>query len=278
MTPRELNPGFDRVVLTAPFGVIFRDSFDQRVAAEGLNVELRDVLANRRQALAANAHGVFVAHRLRPGPPPGDVGIDSPPATRRYELRLDDPLGRFLPLQLQVDLPVDGLLQAPDVVLSPPGEPRVPLYSAPTRTMPAGVGIVRASLRRASDPAQAAAWARVELWLGGTRLGEGLADAAGNLLLPCLLPPPRDPPLHGSPPVAEAAFERNRWDVTLRAHWDPALAGATVPDLQALQHQPEVALLADAGSPATPLGLQVLRAGQPLVARSGGSSFLFVGA
>ena len=118
----------------------------------------------------------------------------------------------------------------------------------------------------------------MELWLSSVLLGEGLADREGRLLLPCRLPPPRDPPLHGSPPAPASGFERNRWEVTLRAWWDPAMADAAVPELGALRSQPEVALLRDAASPDVPLGPQVLRAGSPLVVRSDGSSYLFVGA
>ncbi|MCW7541908.1 hypothetical protein OOT46_29350 [Aquabacterium sp. A7-Y] len=276
---RELSPGFDRVLLRAPVGVMFRDNFDQRVVAEGLHVELRDLLTGRRQGLAANAQGVFVAHSLPRWRMLGDDNHSSPPATRPFLLQLGDRLGRFLPMRLQADLPTDGLL-APDgpVASRPDAPPFVPLFSAPARTLTAGVGIVRACLRRSSDPERPVAWARVELWLGATRLGEGVTDPQGSLQLPCALPPPREPPLHGSPPAAAADFERERWDVTLRAHWDPALIGTAVPDLHALQRQPEVALLQSAGPPALPLRPQVLRAGEPLVARSGGSSFLFVGA
>lgn len=272
--PRQLRDSRDVLELRALFGVLLRDNFDGRVVAEGLEVELRPAGIGPWQRLASHPHGAFAAHSLRGLRRP----LEGSPATRRYELRVRDLLGRFLPLEAAVDLPTEGLYDPLLDASSPPArEPSIPLYSAPARTVGAG-GIVRASLRRASDPDQPASWARVELWLGTTHLGDGVADERGELLLPCRMPPPREPPLHGSPPVPAAGFERLRWDVTLQASWDPALAGRERPDLHALHHQPGVALLREAGSPSTPLGPQVLRAGLPLVVRSDGSPFLFVGA
>ena len=273
--PRQLRDSHDVLELRALFGVLFRDSFDGRIVAEGLDVELRRAGSGPWQRLASHPHGAFAVHTLRGLRRP----LEGSPPTRRYELRMHDALARFLPLEVAVDLPTEGLYDPMlDPGSPPPREPAIPLYSAPGRTVVGGAGTVRAALRRASDPARPASWARMELWFGTTRLGEGVADQGGELLLPCRLPPPRDPPLHGSPPTPAAGFERLRWDVNLRAFWDPALAGRERPDLHVLHTQPEVALLRGAVSPSTPLGPQVLRAGLPLVARSDGSPFLFVGA
>jgi hypothetical protein len=275
MTPRTLRPSHDRLVLVAPFGVLFRDAFDGRVVAGPLRVELRRAATGAWQRLQPNGHGVFAAHAL----PRMRVPVDASPATVPFELRVSDPAARYLPVQLELDLPTDGLYDPGlDAGSPPPREPAVPLYSAPTRGFGGGVGVVRASLRRGSDPEAAVSWARVELWLGSQLLGEGVADREGSLLLPCVLPPPREPPLHGSPPAPAAGFERLRWDVTLRAHWSPELAGRERPDLHAVRRQPEVPLLREPASPAAPLGPQVLRSGVPLVARGDGSSYLFVGA
>lgn len=275
MIPRQLRDSRDVLELRALSGVLFRDSFDGRIVAEGLEVELRRAGTKPWQRLASHPHGAFAVHTLRGLRRP----VEGSPPTRRYELRMRDLLARFLPVEVAVDLPTDSLYDPRlDASSPPPREPAIPLYSAPSRSIAGGAGTVRASLRRASDPEQPASWAHVELWYGTTRLGEGVADQQGELLLPCRLPPPREPPLHGSPPVPAAGFERLRWDVSLRASWDPALAGKERPDLHVLHDQPEVALLREPHSPSAPLGPLVLRAGLPLVARSDGSPFLFVGA
>jgi len=275
LVPRQLRDSHDVLELRALFGVLFRDSFDGRVVADGLDVELRRAGTLAWQRLASHPHGAFAAHALRGLHRP----VEGSPPTRRYELRMRDTLARFLPLEVGVDLPTEGLYDPGlDTTSPPPREPAIPLYSAPCRAVAPGAGTVRAALRRASHPAAPTSWARMELWLGTTLFGQGVADQEGELLLPCHLPPPREPPLHGSPPVPATDFERLRWDVSLRAFWDPALAGRARPDLHALLAQPEVALLRGPDSPPMPLGLQVLRAGYPLVARSDGSPFLFVGA
>jgi hypothetical protein len=275
LVPRQLRDSHDVLELRAVFGVLFRDSFDGGVVSEGLNVELRLLGTRAWQRLASHPHGAFATHRV-----PGlRLPMEGSPATRRAELRVSDSRGVFLPLELALDLPTEGLYDPVlDSASPPPREPSVPLYSAPARSLAGGAGVVRAMLRRAGDPQAPASWARVELHCNGSRIGEGVTDGNGELLLPCRLPPPREPPLHGSPPTPAAGFERLRWDVELRAHWDPALAGRTRPDLHALRRQPEAPLLREAGSPPSLLGPQVLRAGLPLVVRSDGSPFLFVGA
>jgi hypothetical protein len=274
---RELKPGFDRLVLPAPFGVLFRDSFDGRVVKGGLRVQLRDVLSGHTQWLASNGHGVFSAPSVR-GWRGTEDEEDSPAFTRSYHLSVVDEEQRFLPLVLQCRLPTRGLLDPEPGSASPaPREPAVPLFSAPTRQLPAGGGVVRAELRRASSGGPAA-WARLEVWHEDVLLGEGVADALGRLLVPCRLPPPREPPLLGSPPSGPEGFERSCWDVQLRAWWDAALAEAAAPDLARLRAQPEVPLLRDDASPAAALPPQQLRAGQTLVARGDATPYLWIGA
>ncbi|HEV8474979.1 MAG TPA: hypothetical protein VGR82_19555 [Methylomirabilota bacterium] len=271
---RTLRPGFDRHVLRPAFAVMFRDGAGGGVVSEDLRVELREASRiGRPQRLTANARGVFVAHAVRRMRVPAD-DVTSPLLTRRFRLTVTDPRGRFVPLGMDADLPTAGLFQPVCLPTSPSdADPHVPLFSAAGRTVPAGHAVVRADLRLASHPDVGAAWARLELWLGGGVLAEGVADRHGAALLHCPLPPLRDPPLRGSPPHAEPA----RWPVSLRAYWAPGLAAVDVPDLCALVQLPEVTLL-EQTAPARPLGPLVLEAGVPLVVRSADSSFLLVGA
>jgi hypothetical protein len=274
-----LRPGFDRNVLAAPFGVLFRDRIDQRVVAEGLAVSLRDPRQpdSRVRLLAPNRQGVFVAHAV-PGLRPGGDGLapDSPLQTRLMELTVSDSWGRYVPLRMSAELPYEGLFE-PACMADSPGTalPHVPLYSAAARQASTAWGMLRADMRLASDPAEGAAWARLELWLDAGMIGEGVADRRGSVLLLCALPALRDPPLRASPSAGPEA--RSSWEVTLRAFWTPGLAEADIPDLCELRRAPEVPLLQNVAS-AMPLGPCVLQAGVPSVVRSTGSSFVFVGA
>jgi hypothetical protein len=254
---------------------MFRDGSDARVVSDGLLVSLKDPQQPHlaRQQLMANGYGVFVAHQA--------CGVhtsvvSSPLATRRYTLKVEDPQGRYLPLTIPADLPIEGLLAPACLSTSPStAQPHVPLYSAATRMAPAGHAEVRVDLRLASEPDTAASWTRLELWLidTNTLLAEGLADERGSALLLCTLPALRDPPLHASPPGAPLG----NWHVRLRAFWSPAIAQAQVPDLCSLHSLPEVPLL-QSTAPTHPLAPALLTAGSPLVIRSDGSSFVFVGA
>ena len=276
---RTLRPGYDHVVRTAPLGVQFRDVLDRRVVADGLRVDLLDAQRPAKPLrLHASPSGVFVAHAV-----PGMNGFDeievaSPGGMpNRYSLSVRDTMGRYVDASVALDPPSDGRFEPACLHASPSPEdtaPHVPLYSAATRPLPAALAVVRADLRLASKPEQAASWARVELWLGTVPLGTGVADANGSLLLLCPLPAPREPMRRASPPVG---FERMAWDVSLRAYWHPAHRAESVPDLCDVHAQPEVTLL-QARAPARPLGTLQLRAGEPLIAATTDSSFLFVAA
>lgn len=282
---RTLRPGYDRVVRTAPLGVRFRDVLDRRVVADGLRVDLLDAQRPTKPLrLHASPSGVFVAHAV-----PGMNGFDDIEVTspggmpNRYSLSVRDTMGRYVDARIALVPPSDGLFEPACLHASPSAddtEPHVPLYSAATRALPAALAVVRAALRLASNPEQAASWARIELWLGTVLLGAGVADANGILLLLCPLPAPREPTRRASPPTG---FERMAWDVSLRAYWNPAHRADPVPDLCDVHAQPEVTLL-EARASATPLGTLQLRVGEPLIAAttdssdSSYSSFLFVAA
>jgi hypothetical protein len=275
---RLLRAGFDRVVRTAPLGVQFRDAFDQRVVADGLRVDVHDALRpGRTRRLAANRSGVFVAHALPGLAGFGDAAPASPPAPLggRFSLTVQDPLARYLPLRIGLDLPCDGLFE-PDCLRTSPGSarPHVPLYSAPTRALPAATVVVRADLRLASDPRQPARWAWMELRCDDALLATGMADAGGGVLLFCPQPAPREPTLVTSPPVPSPA---DAWEVTLHARWSAANARDSVPDLCRARSQAEVGLLHSLAPP-VPLASRELRGGQTLVVASVDSSFLFVAA
>jgi hypothetical protein len=276
-----LTPGFDAVVRTAPLGVQFRDAMDGRVVAAGLEVDLLDALRPAKPLrLHANPSGVFVAHAVRGLAGFGDFGeseaggMDSPSAGR-FSLAVHDPLGRYVDTAVALELPAWGLF-GPACLHGSPGtrSPHVPLFSAPTRSLPGTLAALRADLRLDSDERAPVSWAWLELWFGGTRLAAGMADANGSVLLLGPLPKPRQPTRRASPPQG---FERLVWDVSLRACWHPAHRGLPVPDLCDVLEQPEVGLLQSRGS-AEPLGTLRLGAGEPLRAASADSPFLLIAA
>lgn len=276
MTP-QLRAGHDTQVREALFGVQFRDALGGRVVADGLEVEIEDrwqppAQNQRRRTLVANRSGVFVLHAfagLR-----GDEGeaLDPPPAPGRFRVTVRDRLARYVPTALSPALPGDGLfaLAGGGSPLALP--PHVPLFSAATRELPVGMASVRAELRVAGDDEAPVPWARLELWLGTTRLAEGLADEAGRVLLVFPLPRPPQPALRSSPASMQTRLE---WTVTLRAHADPRLGADGVPDLEAVLEQPRVPLVQGA-SPFVPLAPLRLQGGRTLVAASPPSSYLYV--
>jgi hypothetical protein len=272
-----LQPGFDPIARSALLGLQFRDAVDGRCVSEGLQVEIQDLWQPRRRlALTANRSGVFALHAfagLRGWVDDAAQAVSSPADPSRFRVTAIDTLGRYLPVSLRPELPISGLWSPDRAWSSPPDRPpHVPLFSATTREMPGAMASLRAELRRASQPAQAAAWARLELWLGARRIAHGQADGAGRALLLFALPRPREATLGTSPAGPAEAFE---WTVTLRAFWNPANRADTVPDFDDVEVQPETALLQSA---LPPLGLPalLLRAGETLQAAQAPSSFVYV--
>lgn len=265
-----LKPAADRLVRRALLGVRCVDAVDGRPVQDGLRVEFVDHWRPRhREALNAGPSGIFVLHR-HPGVQTLFADTDesetagaelsaSPASEDRFEVRITDPLHRYVDTRLRTPLPADALMT-------------VPLYSAPTRTPPIALACLRTELRLRSQPEQAARWAWLRLTLGAQTLAEGPADAQGRALLVFPLPRPREGVLHGSPATAEALLD---WSVTLHAHWHPARLADDVPDLDTLRQQAPVSLLTQ-HLPPVPLTPLSLRAGQPLLAHRPPSSFLFV--
>ncbi len=275
-----LQPGFERIVRSALLGVQFRDALDGRVVAEGLQVQIQDLWQpSRRLVLTANRSGIFALHAFAGMRGFGDDALDSPPSppeTGRFKLTARDTLGRYLPVSLLPELPdLRGAgLWSPVAAWTSPLNPvpHVPLFSATTRPLPVAMASLRAELRRASQPGQPAPWARLELWLGSTRLAEGQADDGGRALLLFPVPRPREAMLGTSPAGAPPPFE---WTVSLRAFWDAANRAGTVPDFDGWMTQPAAALLQSA-TPALPLPPLLLRAGQTLQAARPPSSYVYV--
>lgn len=274
-----LKPGHDRVQRHPLLGLQFRDAVSGEVVDEGLKVELHDLLRPHRvQPLLANRIGIFALHAAAglhgfvvPPPP----AVLSPSEPGRYQLQVRDGRRRYLPLCLVPELPGAGLWGP--ALTSPAGvapflEPFVPLFSAPTRVLPPALASLRVQLRRARQPGLPAPWARLELWLGSTRLAEGQADEGGRALLIFPLPRPRETTLGTSPAGRPPAFE---WTVTLRAFWNPAFKTTVVPTLDEVFSQGALGLLQSL-APVLPLPPLLLQAGETLMAHRPPESYVYV--
>jgi len=288
-----LQPGFDQPARRALLGVQCRDAADGRVVSDGLDLVLHDLWQPRqRRSLSANRSGVFALHDfpglrsfLTPDEADGQVPVADDlvalvsPDEPRFRLTLHDTQGRYLDMALTPSLG-QGLWGPWPDGSSPPNAvietPHVRLYSAATRTPPIGMASLRAELRSASHPQQPIAWAWLRLMLNAQVLAEGASDAAGRVLMVFPLPRPREGLPHASPATAASLLD---WPVTLQAFWSPDrrddLARGRLPEFTELSSQPALPLLQQA-LPPTPLGNLTLRAGQPLLAASSPSSFLFV--
>lgn len=261
----------ERVALPAGLAIRFVDAATGRPIVDGLRCRLRLGPRLPPRASAVSASGVHhwpdLAGRPAGASPPSPP---SPPAASGAELRVDDALGRFLPLRL--DWPADGA--------DPLRPTTIVLYGAPGRPAPAGCASVHALLEAGGRPA---AWARVTLTTAGGPPRVGMSDAAGRLTLHLPAPAPSrrvagSPPAEPSPPVdgpvpstlVELAFHHAAGvaedaEAAARTADD---AGPEAPQRARWLAQPACDALADADG--TRLGTARLSATAPLVLRTAG--------
>jgi hypothetical protein len=260
----------ERTTRVAPFGLVLVDAATGEPVSSGLEVTMRPAGSEGVRAVraAANRVGVFVAVDL-PGLRPAELGSGDEEywATverRTFAVTVCDPLGRFLPVSFEAELPARG--------------PAVPggleLYSAPSRPVPAGHATLRAQLWDAQRDA-AAAWALLEVAPPGLRVARGLADALGRATV--LFPYPEPMAIPASPPAdtPRRPLSEERWPVPVRAFYAAVDPTVTVPDLATVLAQPPATLLASASPPA-PLTEITLEYGRELVLRTSGLSELLV--
>ena len=282
----------ERLQRHALLGLRFWDTAAGSSSIEGLEVEVFPRARPRARTRArVNRSGIYVAHA---------VGLrelefaDLEPATlwsvaaRPYRVEVRDPRGRFLPVAFDADLPARGVFTwrapwySPPRAISLPGEAgsppqllieKIPLFSTSHRPLPEPLAAVYAQLRE-SDAERAAAWALVSASIDGEVRGLGLADGEGRIAV--MFPYPEPPRVSlSSPPQARSDFH---WRVQLQVYYrsaSPPQTPPAIPDLGFLLSQLESPrdLLGSPPVPLLPLEYRV-----PLIARTGGSSFLFVSA
>lgn len=288
----------ERVARNATLGLRFWDTAEGTSAIDGLLVEVFPrTNPNARTVAKVSPGGVYVAHALR--------GLrdfefdDAEPAilwattASAYRVEVSDPLGRYLPIAFDADVPARGLftwmapwLSPPQPVVLPgvPGSPpqlmleRVPLFCAPSRPVPEPLAVVYAHLREQGSDREAA-WCVLGVAIDGVTRGLGLADERGRVAV--MFPYPEPPRMSlASPPDARNDFT---WQVALAAYWMPASPPRPAPvfaelaDVFASLATPRT-VIESTVSPTLPLRLTYR---QPLVARTAGTvgadaSFLFV--
>jgi hypothetical protein len=235
----------------------------------------------------------------------GDPAVSggSPPWARSYSISVTDPQARFLSVRFDATLPYRGLYDiACPFVGSPPWQalssraavgagsppavgawvPVVPLFSAPSRPCPAGMAVLRASLRLrpipSGGPVTPASWALLEVTPPGAPPALGLADGGGEMCVIFAWPEPIR--LQLSPPSPTTSLSHQSWTVGVRAYFGSASSGSSaiagpdeVPDLCDVLEQLPATLLAD---DMTPLVSAPLRYGEETVVTTSGRSAAFL--
>jgi hypothetical protein len=274
----------ERLSRVAPLGVRFWDRPTARAVSEGLlltNVE------SARRALV-NRSDVFVLQGL-PGMQAAEYGAGdedywaSPPVSRKLTLELVDALGRFHDVRFDAEAPFrDVFGEDCGFVSSPPdaGAQSVPLFSLPSRPVPAATAAVRAELTD-SETGEPASWAVLEVTAQDVGTLRGIADRQGRVLV--LLPYP-EPPWHGpSPPAGSRPLSAQSWPVGLSVRYSPGEASPPLPgpddreppDLCSVLLQ-EPATLASDESPTVPVDSDELVFGRELVLNQGERRTLLV--
>lgn len=126
-------------------------------------------------------------------------------AGQPFEVRMADPLGRYLPELLALTVPQPTLVTPS-------------LYSAPARPVPSGFATVRGEVWSATSPPEPAAWAVVQI-AAATNSYQTLADQAGRYVV--YLPYPEAlPPLTGSP--GGVPLDQLTWPITVSVLYQPS--------------------------------------------------------
>jgi hypothetical protein len=263
----------DRDSIVAPLGFRFWDGLTNQVISDRLLVWVYPMGDQRRSIQAyANRIGIFAVRHV-PGLRVFESGAGDADfwaavhATQPLMVEVTDLDRRFVPFSLRTWAPQRGLLAWPELsgLTSPLGSPLgspfgatswVPLFSAPTRAVPGGVGVIRAQLY---DPALfggqggPAAWAVVEVDLPGQAPVRSIADDTGRVAILFAYPtPPVESlagagsplsPLAGPPPPR---LTNQTWTLKLRAAYRPLNMGpGLLPDLDDVLSQPGAVMWAD---------------------------------
>lgn len=220
----------ERVSIACPLGLQFVDVATGALGPRNLEATAQPAgappLKNRPLTTpVATPSGVLAFHGL-PGlrefehSDTGD-GWQEPGSTRKFQIELTDPFGRFLPCTFVVTAPTKGLAVFADNSSPPWSETgAAPLFSAPARAVPGGLAVVRAQLRELAT-GKPAAWAVMEAnyFSGGSpRVARGMADDKGSLVLLFAYPEGQRRAFNGSPRGNGGIWEQ-QWTLDLSVYY-----------------------------------------------------------
>ena len=271
--------------IVTPLGIQFWDLTLNQPINDGLTVNLwlaqspGPVLT--AVATKSGAYAFFGLPGLHAVEYPNSAGFGPPPQTFTYIITVQDTMGRFLPAVLVYTLDQTGAVIVNGVPDNTPGPRTAYLFSAPTRTPPAGIAAVSAYLidQVANAPA---AWALVTIQVGSDpETWTGIADDSGRVLV--LVPYPIAQNLQlGSPPgTGQGNIATETWPITVQVQYSPdqltyPLANASdvlypwtvTPNLKdILTSQQPATIWSDPSTPVTTFQA-TLTLGQDLVLRS----------
>ena len=231
----------ERVSLTCPLGLRFLDVATNAFVTADVAVEpsKRESLGLQAKAWPVNAprqkvtgtvtpSGVLAFHGL-----PGLREFEnhgrndpwtSPPLTRDFQIEVSDKLGRFLPCTFIISAPQEGLALFAELGSPPWIEGgAVPLFSAPSRALPAGLAVVRAELHELAT-GKPAAWALMEASFfsaGSWHTARGLADNEGRVLLMFAYPEGQRRAFGASPPGGARGLSHQEWTLKFTVFHQP---------------------------------------------------------
>jgi hypothetical protein len=235
----------EQLTLTAPFGVRFWDVATTAPAEGGLTViAWPDSFPQLRITATEGPSGVYSFSNL-PGLRDFENGAGddvfwavNPPATP-YTVQVSDAGFRYLTYQFSVMLPARGLFALWDSPLSnalTPGPDWLPVFSSPSRTLPAPAGAIYATLW--DDGASApAAWALLSSQAPGLPPVTALADERGVVALFQPYPEPSGSGINS--PLGAPNLTFQSWPIEVSVYYSRISAASAAPDLnQILQQVP----------------------------------------
>jgi hypothetical protein len=241
----------EHVTRVTPLGLRMRDTATGSFVSWGLVAELAPAgQPDRRSVGIVNRADVFCFQNL---PNLRDIEFGAGDAaywaaqTPRYPfvLSVRDTAQRFQPFTLNVLLParrllgmaINSPLTSPLTVQTASSIESLPLFSAPARPAPDGMGVLRAEIydRVANEPA---AWAVLEAKGLGQAAAIGVADELGRVMLPIIYPKPIV--TLGSPGSPPLPITGQTWTVDVTVRYRRRTPVPAAPDLSDLLTQPAV--------------------------------------